>query len=158
MFGRRHFRWIVFADRRCQRTLRTAHVTAGQCVIVVFLSQGSVAPQPSHPAIPFDVYGFRFSLSGDPAIDTLAGDLAFFRREAVDRPMKIVLCRRAPACQDVPQRPASVYTPRNIALTENGRTFIDYSGRALAIYDRAEPSFRIQSLEADMLYTAKWYS
>jgi hypothetical protein len=108
------------------------------------------------PAIPFDVYGFRFSLSGDPAIDTLAEDLAFFRREAVDRPMKIVLCRQAPAYQDVPQRPASVYTPRNVALTENGRTFIHYGGRALAIYDRAEPSFCVQSLETDMLYEATY--
>jgi len=131
----------------------------GECATLVWLSQGSIQEQPGHCAAAFDVYGFRFSLSGcpqEPAIDMLAEDFAFFRRPAVDQPMKIVLSRQAPDYQDVPHRPASVYTPRNIALSENERTFVDYGGRALAVFDRLEPSIRIQSLDTDMLYEATY--
>jgi hypothetical protein len=86
----------------------------------------------------------------------LAEDFAFFRREAVDRPLKVVLCPQAPVYENVPQRAASIYTPRNISLSENQHTFIDYSGRALAIFDRRERSFRIQSLDDDLLYEATY--
>jgi hypothetical protein len=70
--------------------------------------------------------------------------------------MTIELRRRDPDYDSVPHRPASVYTPRNISLTEGRRTFIDYSGRALAVYDRDEPSFRITSRETSLLYEATY--
>lgn len=123
------------------------------------LSQNRTADAPGGPAIAFDVYGFRFVLCGpadEPAVGMLAEDFAFFRREAAGDPMRVVLCREAPVYEDVPRRPASVYTPRNIAVSEGGRTFIDYGGRALAVFDRGAQSFRIQSADSGLLYEAAY--
>ncbi len=107
----------------------------------------------------YDVYGFRFTLGGESAEDALAmlgEDFAFFRRDAVAPMLGIVLTRRQPDYSGAPARRASVYTPRNISLTEGATTFIDYSGRALAVYDRSASTFRIQSLETDLLYEATY--
>jgi hypothetical protein len=107
----------------------------------------------------FDVYGFRFRVTEDgapAAAGGLADDFAFFRRDHVDRPLEILLRREDPPYDDVPTRPASVYTPRNVSLSNGPRTFIDYSGRALAVYDRALQTFRVHSRHSDLLYEAAY--
>lgn len=116
----------------------------------------------AHPTtgLDFDVYGFRFRISSQGAEDAagmLAADFAFFRRDRVDQPMPIRLHSCSPPYETVPPRVATVYTPRNIAFTDGSRTFVDYSGRALAIYERQHPrQFDIYSLNADLLYEASY--
>jgi hypothetical protein len=107
----------------------------------------------------FDVYGFRFRLhAGDPtpALEMLGSDFAFFRRQADGDAMEIGLYCQEPCYDRVPHKPATVYTPRNVSLTDGEKTFVDYGGRGLAVYDRGEPSFRIYSCDADLLYEASY--
>jgi len=110
----------------------------------------------------FDIYGFRFRLratDSTPAIDSLASDFCFFRREALEKhsePIDVVLHVCEPPYDEVPQRAATIYTPRNIAFSEGSRTYIDYGTQALAIYDRAIPSFHIYSQSDDLLHEATY--
>jgi hypothetical protein len=110
----------------------------------------------------FDVYGFRFHLrktAPTPALDSLASDFHFFRSEAAEpdsKPIDVTLHVCEPPYSDVPQRAATIYTPRNIAFSEGSRTYIDYGTRALAIYDRAASSFHIYSQNDDLLHEATY--
>jgi len=105
----------------------------------------------------FDVYGYRFRVrtkAATPAAEGLASDFSFFRRESLEGPLEIELCLEDPPYDDVPPRAASGYRPRSVSFTEEPRTFVDYGGRALAVYDRAAHTLRIHSREPDMLYEA----
>ncbi len=108
----------------------------------------------------FNVYGYRFLLRcSDPDVrDAIAADFAHFHVDTgADAPaICLEIERRAPDYSGVPPKSASVYTPRNIAISDKERTWIDYSGRALAVYDRRTGSFRIRSLDADLLYEASY--
>ena len=55
-----------------------------------------------------------------------------------------------PPYAEVPPRAATVYTPRNVSFREQGRTYIDYSGRALAILHGGR--LDVYSEDADLLY------
>ncbi|MFC1680796.1 hypothetical protein ACFL1S_03255 [Pseudomonadota bacterium] len=54
----------------------------------------------------------------------------------------------------MPEEIATTYTPRNVSFSRDGRTYIDFSGRALAIRNRRERSFRIYSRDPDVQYEA----
>jgi len=110
-------------------------------------------------SISYDVYGFQFTVRADAATDAIAGidnDFAHFRtaQPLPAAAMEIRLSLSEPPYADVPHKAATVYTPRNIAFSEGQRTYLDYSGHSLAIYDRAQPSFRVYSLNHDVLYEA----
>jgi hypothetical protein len=104
----------------------------------------------------FDVYGFQFTLNSEnagQAIADVSEDFAFFRRDSVAAgAMPVVLHGVDPPYDTIPQKPATVYTPRNISFTDGSRTYVDYSGRALAIFDRAKPSFDVYSRDGGLLY------
>ena len=71
---------------------------------------------------------------------TKSNDFAFFRKDSpapCDSSLALELCFADPPYGAVPPGVASVYTPRNVSFTDGPRTYVDYSGRALAIYDRA---------------------
>lgn len=108
----------------------------------------------------FNVYGFQFSVSSDDAGDIgamVGSDFRFFQRETVEGPLPVQLHVCDPPYEKVPPRVATVYTPRNIAFSDGPLTYIDYSGRALAIYNRAEPrGFSIYSKSRDLLYEATY--
>lgn len=109
----------------------------------------------------FDVYGFpfrlHFSAGAAEAAKGLASDFEFFRRPRLTgKPIEVCLFAEDPPYETVPARAASVYTPRNISFSEGPRTYIDYSGRALAIYDRQAGSFHIHSRDTGMLYEASY--
>lgn len=111
----------------------------------------------------YDVYGFRFTVTADDAtaaVEGLDNDFAHFRADASPATgtpvLKIQLSPREPPYDEVPPRAATVYTPRNIAFSEGPRTYIDYSGQSLAIYDRTHPSFRVYSPNHDVLYEATY--
>lgn len=108
----------------------------------------------------YDVYGFRFSVQADSATEAVAGldnDFAHFRcPDTGEAGLTLRLSPQDPPYDEVPPRTATVYTPRNIAFSEGPRTYIDYSGNSLAIYDRSQPSFRIYSRNHDVLYEASY--
>ena len=102
----------------------------------------------------FDVYGFAFRLCGEAeaAIRDLANDFQFFRRAGVTDPVTVELISSDPPYDEVPEREASTYTPRNISFVEGESTYIDYSGRGLGIWDRGRKRLRVYSRDPHLLY------
>jgi hypothetical protein len=105
-----------------------------------------------------DIYGYRAEVRSTcaSARENLAEDFAYFRVEAGDSGRLIELFDADPPYAGLPPLQASVYTPRNVSYRDETRTYIDYSGRALAIHDRAAEVFRIYSRDADLLYEAAY--
>jgi len=108
--------------------------------------------------VQLDVYGCTFSLtgSGSGALQHLADDFRFFAGKGVKNPVSIELITGDPPYREVPAGIATTYTPRNVAFTHGDCTYIDYSGRALAIRDRQRESFRIYSRDLDIQYEAAY--
>ena len=105
----------------------------------------------------FNVYGFRFRVTSTgetTATEGLANDFAFFQTEPAPGTLEIRLTPAEPDYSGVPSSVASVYTPRNIAVTQGSLKFLDYGGRALAILDRGANVFHVQSAHGDLLYEA----
>ena len=98
----------------------------------------------------YDVHGFRFRITAEcetPAVDDLASDFAYFATRNVSAAFEIRLCPRPPDYTGVPPAVASVYTPRNIAVIDGPRKYLDYGGRGLALYDQSAGLFQMQSID-----------
>ena len=87
----------------------------------------------------------------------LANDFAHFKKDFSGAPsFRLELSEDDPPYDEVPTRPATVYTPRNVGLTEGARTYVDYSGRGLAVWDRQERIFRIYTRDPHLQYEASY--
>jgi hypothetical protein len=85
----------------------------------------------------------------------LADDFAFFAAPEAERGrehLSIRANRRRPDYDALPPLTATVYTPRNICYSEGDVTYIDYFGRALALYDRKRRSFEVSCDDLDLLH------
>ena len=105
-----------------------------------------------------DVYGCEFSLTGNStsALDNLANDFKFFASNETVSPIKIEVVTADPPYADVPYGVATTFTPRNVSYSVDGCTYIDYSGRGLAVWDRQNRTFRICSRDQDIQYEATY--
>lgn len=108
--------------------------------------------------VQLDVYGSEFWLTGNAltAIESLSNDFRFFTCSQTAGPVKVEIITADPPYQDVPPGVATTYTPRNVSFTTDGCTYIDYGGRALAVWDRRRRSFRIYSMDPDIQYEATY--
>jgi hypothetical protein len=113
--------------------------------------------------VTFSVYGYSFALTGncDFALEGLTEDFGFFADKAQTapsqlRPVEVELVEAAPEYDCLPVCDAAVYTPRNVVYRHKGRRIIDFSGRALGIYDAKESRFRIVSQDPHLVYEAAY--
>lgn len=120
---------------------------------------GTLAPAVNRPRsseIALDFYGIRVLLEGTSgdALERVAEDFRHFRRDpAPEAPRLTIELREGPPEYDrLPPLPASIYTPRNICYTERDRTYIDYFGRALAVFDRARGRVEVTSESVPLLH------
>lgn len=104
----------------------------------------------------FDFHGVRVVVSADDpeVLARIAGDFTFFRvgAEAPHPDLKITARRTEPDYGVIPALRASVYTPRNVCYSDGPRTWMDYFGRALAVYDRQASSFEARTRDAHLLH------
>lgn len=105
-----------------------------------------------------NVYGCAFLLKGSGAssIENLANDFRFFTSGPNENPIEVRIDTGEPPYDRVPAGNATTYTPRNVSLTVDGCTYIDYSGRALAIWNRGKRSFHIVTQDPDIQYEASY--
>ncbi len=105
-----------------------------------------------------DVYGCEFQVSGDAssALAAVADDFQYFRTEQVRDAVRVELLTRKPPYDEVPDGIATTYTPRNVSMTKNGCTYVDYGGRALGVWDRARKVFRLFTEDWDLQYEATY--
>jgi hypothetical protein len=116
---------------------------------------------PSAPDISrsFDVLGFRFriiSAASSSSAQTLAGEFQFFQSEDDAAGLRIELCTEPPPYAEAPDAVATNYTPRNVSFSLGDTTWLDYGGRALAVWDRAAGVFRVSSEDPDLQYEAAY--
>lgn len=106
----------------------------------------------------FNVYGVTVALESTDSqiVGHLSEDFEHFHVEThLDSPdLTLYLHRAEPPYYRVPDRSATVYTPRNVSFEHSGHTYIDYSGRALGILDSAKGIIDIFSKDAELLYEA----
>lgn len=108
-----------------------------------------------------NVFGIAVEVQSDdePVLANLRDDFAHFEAgiTAAELPnLKVSLLLKTPPYDSVPPEEATVYTPRNISFHHGSTTYIDYSGRALAIFDDQSKAIRIFSTDRDLLYEAAY--
>ena len=116
----------------------------------------SEAGAPGASTVLVDIYGFQAEIRGSSpqVIEGLAADFTHFRCQRVERPVVVELIEQEPPYDSAPPVRATVYTPRNISYRQGPLTYVDYSGRGLGIHNRREGSYRVYSLDSDLLYEA----
>ena len=105
-----------------------------------------------------NVYGCEFVLSGDgvSALAQLLDDFRYFTCESAQNPTTVEIFNSAPPYETAPEGVATTYTPRNVSFTRGGCTYIDYSGKALAVWDRSRLKFQVFSLDQHIQYEASY--
>ncbi len=105
----------------------------------------------------FSFYGATVSVeTGDEELlRRVSDDFSVFTAEAPTRGREHLSIRaslRRPDYDALPPLTATVYTPRNICYSEGDVTYIDYFGRALALYDRKRRSLEVSCDDLDLLH------
>ncbi|HSW50053.1 MAG TPA: hypothetical protein VLH09_07760 [Bryobacteraceae bacterium] len=106
----------------------------------------------------FDVYGFRFSVSGTSAaaIEGVGSDFTFFRAEPAGDEVTIEILDQEPDYGRLPVCDASIYTPRNTVYRSGSLSYLDYHGKGLGVHEPGKRSFRIISRDVHLLYEATY--
>jgi len=120
------------------------------------LNQDKKALENERLSSSYDVYGFKFTITG-PAGQAFSGacqDFAYFESGSSDNTNLIEIIDAEPDYDALPEVEASIYTPRNVVFKSAGVSYIDYQGRAIGIHNKKTNSFIIQGRDADLLYEA----
>ncbi len=92
----------------------------------------------------------------DEVLRRVACDFSYFRAPGASATgpagLAITARRRAPEYASLPPLAATVYTPRNVCFSSGDVTYIDYFGRALAVYHHRERRFEVDCPEVDLLH------
>lgn len=108
----------------------------------------------------FDFHGVAVEVSSPSAdlVEEVRRDFAWFHREPAAvatsaPPFRIELHLARPDYDALPSLPAAFFTPRNVCYRgADGRTYIDYFGRALAVFDRGAASCVVHGEDADLVH------
>lgn len=106
----------------------------------------------------FNIYGFEVNVrsSSRTALEGLAEDFRYFRSDVSAGCINLELMEAPPPYDALPSLTATVYTPRNVSFRDGELTYVDYSGRALAVHNRKTGDFRIYSRASELLYEAAY--
>jgi hypothetical protein len=96
-----------------------------------------------------EVHGLHVRLTGDwpEVLESVRLDFAWFGVMPPgprDADVEVVVERRPPDFEAFGAVEASFVTPRNVVYQQDGRTIIDYSGRAVSVLDRATGRLTVQ--------------
>jgi len=107
----------------------------------------------------FDFHGVAIEVVSPSAelVSEVRRDFVWFHRaaptdHALAAPFRIELHLEAPAYDALPALPAAFFTPRNVCYRDRGRTYIDYFGRALAVFDRAAESCVVHGADPELVH------
>ncbi len=108
--------------------------------------------------VSFDVYGYRFTVSGSlaDAVDGIRQDFEYFATPTPSGGVSIELFAEDPPLSDAPIADAVIYTPRNVVYRNGTRRYIDYHGRALGIQEETTGNLKLYSRDPNLLYEATY--
>jgi hypothetical protein len=108
----------------------------------------------------FDVYGLRVRIEGDwrEVIESLGDDFAWFRRDlaGVAGDISVTIARRPPDVGRFASVPQAFVTTRNVVFQSGSETIVDYSGQAVAVYDRASERFLVEGENEHLVHEAAY--
>ena len=117
----------------------------------------AAAPVTTATAIELSFYGATVTVeSADEELQRrVADDFTFFAVESPtrrDEHLSIRAARLRPDYDALPPLTATVYTPRNVCYSDGSVTYIDYFGRALALWDRERRTLDVSCDDLDLLH------
>lgn len=108
----------------------------------------------------FDLYGLSVVVDGDwpDVINAVGLDFTWFETSLADAPpaIHIVVERRQPDFGAFAGAVNVFVTPRNVVYQEDGRTIVDYFGRALSVFDRRTGRLLLQGEDAHLVHEAAY--
>ena len=108
----------------------------------------------------FEVYGLGLEVEGDwpEVIEAVSQDFAWFARDggmtATD--VVVTIARGRPDPSRFGSIPQAFITTRNVVFQSGSQTIVDYSGRVLAIYDRATDRLRVEGEDEQLVHEATY--
>jgi hypothetical protein len=112
----------------------------------------------------FQFYGCRVEVSSrEPKlVEEVRRDFLYFRQDAAHyfrqdgaQPrLRIEMRMAPPPYSELPAVPAAFFTPRNVCFRHGHTMYIDYFGRALAIFDRLEGRCLVYGTDHDLVHEA----
>ena len=101
----------------------------------------------------FDFYGLNINVQSEneALVEEIVRDFRFFRTtSAAENGITVKMSLAPPKYEGLPDLPAQFITPRNVCYKDNGKVYIDYSGRALSTHDRANRVCTIEGEDFDL--------
>jgi hypothetical protein len=103
----------------------------------------------------FNIYGYIIDVESERGdwLNSVRRDFAWFHKPGlIATPgLTIRLIERRPEYGKLPAAKATVITPRNISFDVSGVSYIDYFGRALAIFNRHDNLCVVHGVEPDLM-------
>lgn len=102
----------------------------------------------------FEFYGCGVEVSSREAIlvDEVRRDFLYFRRPGAECQLRIEMRLEDAPYAELPSVPAAFLTPRNVCFRQGQTTYVDYFGRALAIFERAAGRCLVYSTDYDLIH------
>lgn len=104
----------------------------------------------------FAFYGLGIDVTSDNAelVDQVRRDFVYFHRKSpsTGEAFKIRLRLEPPSFASLPALPAAFLTPRNVCFRDTTRTYIDYFGQALGIFERNAKTYDVSGTDSELLH------
>ena len=104
----------------------------------------------------FDFYGLGIDVASTDAdlVSEVRRDFAYFHRASLNGGERFALRLHleAPSFTGLPDLAAAFLTPRNVCYRDTTRTYIDYYGRALGIFERSARAYDVYGTDPEMLH------
>ncbi len=104
----------------------------------------------------FDFYGLGIEVTSSEAdlVDQVRRDFLYFHRPApvAGERFQLRLHVAPPSYASLPALRAAFLTPRNVCFRDATRTYIDFFGRALGIFDRGARTYEVYGTDHDLLH------
>jgi hypothetical protein len=107
------------------------------------------------------IYGLAIAIEGDwpEVVDQVRRDFVWFERPSTDAPggVTIRIERGKPDFDRFGPLGAAFVTPRNVVYQDDGRTIIDYFGKAISVFDRQIDTLTIQGEDEHLVHEAGYH-
>jgi len=102
----------------------------------------------------FEFYGCGIEVVSRDAglVDEVRRDFIYFRRPGAECRFRIEMRLEEPPYAELPSVPAAFLTPRNVCYRLGQTMYVDYFGRALAVFERVAGRCVVYSADYDLIH------